>query len=497
MAEDPIKTLRRLHTRLVSRRPTIERAADYYDGAHNLAFASEKFLEAFGGLFSAFADNWCAVVADAVEERMVVQGFRVNPTSTDLDDTAKRIWEANELDLQSSIGHSDGLVAGAFFATVWPNEDDARSPEITVESAAMSIVECHPKQRRRRLAGLRTYVDDDGYEHAELFTPAEVYLFRSKSKTSTGIDPTRRQWVIDDLNDRAGDLDASGAMRHPFGVVPMVEFLNRPRLTRSRRAGWGAHSEIARIIPLQDAVNKLLADLLVASEFAAYPQRWLTGYEPPDEVGADGKPTGRVQEPKFRSGPGITWWLEQEGAKFGQFEQAQLTASVEAIELVVQHIASISATPPHYLRASADRLSGESIRSAETGLIAKVRRRLGQWGAGWEEVMRLAGTAAEVGELASAVQMETVWRDPETRTESEHVDALSKKKELDVPPPQLWEEMGYTPEQTGRFAAMRAQMQLEGMAANAAERARLARAEADQLARATMTGGLPPANAGA
>lgn len=110
--------------------------------------------------------------------------------------------------------------------------------------------------------------------------------------------------------------------------------------------------------------------------------------------------------------------------------------------------------------------------------------------------MRLAGKIAGLPELAGAQSMETIWRDPETRTESEHVDALSKKKDLDVPPPQLWEEAGYTPEQIARFPAMRAQMQLEGMAANAAERARLATAEADLLARQELaaTGGLPPAN---
>ena len=51
----------------------------------------------------------------------------------------------------------------------------------------------------------------------------------------------------------------------------------------------------------------------------------------------------------------------------------------------------------------------------------------------------------------------------------------------------------HTPEQIERFPAMRAQLQLEGMAANAAERARLATSEADLLARQELaaTGGLP------
>lgn len=496
MAEDtrdPIKVLRKLHAELVHRRPIIEKAEAYYDGAHNLAFAGEKFLEAFGGLFHAFADNWCGVVVNAPEERMEVQGFRVNKSTT-ADAGAKKLWEANELDLQSGMGHLDGLISGAFYVTCWQGDDD-ETPEITVDSSTMTVVECHPKIRKRRTAALRAYVDDDGFEHAELFFPEAVYLFRSKAKRTAGgvVDPGRSQWVIEDQLDVRKDLDTAGKMANPLGVVPVVEFLNMPRLTISRRAGWAAHSELSSVMPLQDAVNKLVADMLVASEFAAFPQRHLTGYEPDDKIGTDGKPTGETLPPNFKSGPGKLWWLEEQNAKFGQFDAADLSSSVTSIELVVQHIASISATPPHYLRASADRLSGESIKSAESGLVAKVRRKTRGWGAGWEEVMRLAGQIAGISELAGAQQMETIWRDPETRTESQHVDAVSKKKELDVPPPQLWEELGYTPEQIGRFPAMRAQMQLEGMAANAAERARLATSEADLLARQELaaTGGLP------
>jgi len=493
---DPVVVIRKLHNELVRRRPVIEKAHDYYDGAHNLAFAGEKFLEAFGGLFGAFADNWCGVVANAVEERMTVQGFRVDKEVV-ADKVAKKLWEANDLDLQSAMGHLDGLISGAFYAVVWVGEE-AGVPEITVESAASAIVECHPKIRTRKTAGLRLWLADDGYEHAELFRPEGTYLYRSKSKRTGGFsgDPLRLQWVIEDQLDIASELDQDGMMANPLGVVPIVEFLNMPRLTLSKRAGWGAHSELASVIPLQDAVNKLVADLIVGSEFAAFPQRHLTGYEPADVIDKEtGKPTGQTIAPDFKSGPGKLWWLEETEAKFGQFDAADLSSSVESIELVVQHIASISATPPHYLRASADRLSGESIKSAESGLVSKVSRKMKGWGAGWEEVIRLAGLISGDAALSGAQSMETIWKDPETRTESEHVDAVSKKKDLDVPAPQLWEELGYTPEQIGRFPAMRAQMQLEGMAANAAERARLATTEADRLTAASLaaTGGLPAA----
>lgn len=462
--DDPTDVLKVLYTEMVRRRPVIERASAYYDGDHRLAFSSEKFLEAFGGLFGAFADNWCALVVDAVEERLQVQGFRVGKEVT-ADAQAKKIWEENELDLQSAMGHTDGLVQGAFYVTAWQRGDagsgDENVPEITVEPASSAIVLAHPKMRRRRTAGLRVWTDEEGYEHAELFRPDRVYLFRSRAKrTGAMVDPFRVQWVAETHLDLVGKLDESSSMVNPLGKIPMVEFLNRPRLAPSRRVGWAAHSELTGVIPINDAANKLMADMIVASEFAAFPQRHVTGWEPDTD-----EETDEVIQPNFKSGPGRVWWSENGEAKFGAFPTVSIEQYVKAIELLVQHIASVSSTPPHYLRASADRLSGESLKSAETGLVAKVRRKQRHFGAGWEEVMRIAGEIAGNETLAAAQQMETIWRDPETRTESEHVDAVSKKKDLDVPAEQLWEELGYSPEQIARFPAMRARSSLAGSAA--------------------------------
>lgn len=471
--KNPDEVLRYMFAELVRRRAVIDKSARYYDGLHRLAFTSEKFLEAFGGMFGAFADNWCAIVVDAVEERLSVQGFRVGELPA-ADDNAKRLWEENDLDAQSSMGHTDALVQGATYATVWQREetastDDAATPEITVDSAATTIVWRHPKFRQRRTHGLRTWIDEDGFEHAELFTPERVYMFRSKTKRSGSIiDPIRSQWVGEDQLDAASNLDVSSSMPNPLGVVPIVEFLNRPRLYVSPRVGWAAHSEISSVIPIQDAVNKIIADMLIASEFAAYPQRWVTGWEPDEDPETDA-----ILPPTFKSGAGVTWWTESKEAKFGAFPTVSIEQYVKVVEMLVQHIASISSTPPHYLRASADRLSGESLKSAETGLVAKVVAKQTGFGASWEEVMRLAGKVAQIPSLANAQRMETIWKDPETRTESEHVDAVMKKQTLDVPNEQLWEELGYSPEQIKRFPAMRARSSISEQAATGGERARL------------------------
>jgi hypothetical protein len=44
----------------------------YYRGDHNLSFATEKFLSAFGVLFRQFALNSCPAICDAVRDRLKI-----------------------------------------------------------------------------------------------------------------------------------------------------------------------------------------------------------------------------------------------------------------------------------------------------------------------------------------------------------------------------------------------------------------------------------------
>lgn len=444
--------LRQLHGQLVNRRPLLRTLGNYYDGRHNLAFESQRFRETFGGLFRAFADNWCAVTADAVEERLNVEGFRL-PDATETSDVAHRLWQDNELDAQSQLAHTECLVGGEAYATPWFTDVDG-APEITVADASCAIVATHSKMHRRRLAGLRVYCDDWGYDHAELFLPDEVYLWRSKTKrTSEIVDASRVQWVYDDSVPNTVD----GVMANPLGVVPMVPLQNRPRLRNPH--DLVARSEIASVIPIQDAINKLLADMLIASEYASMPQRALLNFEAPTDP-ETGQPFNPFTPDKK------LWFVPPPEApgdpepKPFQFTAADLSNYVHAVEMLVQHVASITRTPPHYLNASADRLSGESIKAAETGLVAKTRRKMRHIGESWEEVMRLAGQIAGDTELAVATRMETVWADPESRTEAEHTDAVLKMKALGLPDEFLWEQLDFTPTEIQRIKALKLQADL-------------------------------------
>jgi hypothetical protein len=193
--------------------------------------------------------------------------------------------------------------------------------------------------------------------------------------------------------------------KNVLGEVPFGELANRPRMLKP-----GA-SELRSVTGIQDRINKTIADRMMTQEFAAFPQKWVTGMEiPVDENGQDIEP--------FDVAVNKILIAEENGAKFGQFAAADLTGYLKGKEADVHDIAAITSTPPHYLLGSMVNLSAEALKAAEAGLIHKIYQRRRFLEEGLERTMRLAGFASS--------QARIVWKSPEWRTEGELVDALVK-----------------------------------------------------------------------
>lgn len=428
--------LEQLYRKLVGRLPYIERCERYYDGDVELQIVSEKYKKAFGQMLRGVSDNWMQLVVDAKVQRLHVDGFRVgeNPKA---DVGARRIWQRNHLDADSELVHRAAIATGVAYAMVWPGKDGA---EITGEHPAETIVAYESGSSRRRAAALKAWRDEwTGKLFANVYLPDAIWKFETSSDVGSVEASAKIQMT---WKARSGDPK----VENPYGWVPIVEFRNQPRLRA--RAGRAWASEIAHVIPTQDQVNKLVCDMLVASEFAAFRQRWAVGV--PLEEDENGNPV----EP-FKIAVDRLLTSESEDTKFGEFAATDLSNYVKPIENRVQSIASRTSTPPHYLLGSSGTFpAGESLRATETGLVSNVKDKQRPLGESWEELMRMAGVIDEIPDLAAAEGSETIWKDPEYRTEAEHIDSLVKKLALGVPKQQLWEDAGYTPEQIARFPSM-------------------------------------------
>lgn len=426
-----------LDKKLHERRPSLQNFGAYYDGDQPLLFATQKFREAFGRQFTPWADNWCGLVVDAVAERLQVEGFRL-PDTTEANSQLWDIWQRNQLDADSELAHTEALIYGDSYALVAPENGTAR---ITVESPLQVICAREKGDRRRRAAALKVWVEEDEYAYATLYLPQAVFKYRTRNKVVSGAGdvgtPGAARW------DKREIRDEDWPLVNPFGVVPVIPFVNNPSML-----GWGGRPEHATVMPVQDAVNKLLADMIVASEFGAFRQRWATGVE--DETDAD---TNQKID-SYVANIARLWKTPNEDAAFGDFAQTDLENFVKAVELLVQHIASQTRTPPHYFYLSGSFPSGESIKAAETGLVKKALRKQLPWSESWEEVMRLAYIAEGKRLTKKFDGLQVIWGDPESRTESEHVDAVVKLKALNVPDEVLWEKAGFSQQEIARMREM-------------------------------------------
>jgi hypothetical protein len=447
----PAWWLRRLHGVIQLRRPGFDRLQRYYDGDFDLKYADERLRQTFGNVFHAdrFGVNWSRLVVGAVEERLQVDGFRVGKGVEAADPRAWDLWQAANLDETSSMAHLEALINGVAYVTVWPGED-ARWPDITIEHPAQAYVEVDPKTPQKRLAGLRLYVDSWGYLRGELFLPDAVYLYRSANTRQGTWDAARIGWAVDTA------LTDDGQMANPWGVVPMVPLSNVPQLLVTASAATTAASAITRrselwpVMPIQDAINSALFNALLVANAQGYRQRWVTGLEL--EVDAQ---TGKAKEP-FKGGIDRLFVSEDAATKFGEFTATDVTPLIGLLDQLVHSLGSVAQVPPHYLSAHADRLSGESIKAAETGLLSRVRRKQVGFGGTWEEVMRLAGLMTDNTALAEAHAAEVLWANPETRSEAQVADAALKMAQVGVPWRQVMEHLGYSPQAIALMEADRA-----------------------------------------
>jgi hypothetical protein len=449
--------VRILDTELQRRMPIISLYRAYYDGHHRLQFATSKFQEAFGNLFKEFATNWCKLVVDVAVERLQVQGFRFG--EDEADDEAWGIWQANNMDSLSRMAHTEAVKTSVSYVCVGPPRELGGEPVFTVESGLQVVVAHHPADRRVRLAALKKYVDANGDFVSVLYKPDRICTFR---------EPGMFERVMDSGLFVPPSAIPTGFVKtdeqpNPLGVIPIVPLENSPDVVT------GGTSDLHSAMALNDAANKFFTDMLVGSEYHAFPQRVLTGIElPRDPV------TGEVKDDaQIRASYSRLWAFESPDAKVFELGATGPANFVEGIDLAVQHIAAQTRTPPHYLLARLANLSGDALKAAETGLVSRCQAKMVDFSDPWEEAMRIAFAwrsiaregwvgADEDEYRATLTAAETLWLDPESKDPINLTQSLTNKKAIGVPDEILWEEAGYSPAQIKRMGPLRdAQLQRE------------------------------------
>ncbi|MFG3710137.1 phage portal protein [Micromonospora sp. NPDC047730] len=427
-----------LHAVIAARRAEVKRAEDYFRGKQRLRFASDKWREYNADRYADFADNWCAPVGNSPNERLRVDGFRLDddPGTTGAEKELWKHWQANDLEAQSSQGFLHGIISKRSYVLVWGDEDDR--PVVTWERADQVAVGYDPERPRRRVAALKTWEHDER-ELATLYRADLVWkLERSKSggpwRLREGVSPN--------------------PMRNPLGEVPVVEVPNRPML------GGEPISDIAGTMAMQDAINLLWAYLFNAADFASMPARVVMGQEPPKIpiLDENGQKIGEQPVDLKKLAQDRILWLTGDNSKIGQWDAAKLEVFTGTIEVAVTHIAAQTRTPPHYLVLGKGmvNVNADGMKAAEAGLVKKVEEMHLFLGPAVREVLRLIALVLNRKELAEKVRFGVVqWRDAENHSEAQLVDALTKLQTIGFPFAWLAERYGLSPAELGRVLKMK------------------------------------------
>lgn len=454
-AIEALRLVNRMYARLEGRRGFIQDTEDYYSGKQPLSFATEEWRKANAERYVGFSDNWCRPVVDAENERLRHTGIKIGDNS----EASKKVWNQwllNDMEAQSSQGFVTTLASARSFVLVWGDSDD--QPLNSWEHPSSVEIEYDWGNRRKRVAALKTWADDK-FEFANLYTADEVWKFeRDRAATADERSSQSVQGrIIVGADGGWAPRDVRGEvwpLPHPLGAVPIVEVPNRPMLAGD------PISEIAGVMPMQDAINLMWAYLFVAADYASMDARVITGQEPPkipvlndqgQKIGEKVVEMKDLQEKRFL-------WLTGENAKIDSFPAARLDQFTEVISQAVGHIASQTRTPPTQLVTikGMSNVNGEGLKASEIGLVKKSLEFQTFATPAIREIHRLNALAMGDAALAEEVRMASiVWANPEIRSEAQLADALLKKKQMGYPLEYLMELDGMDPLDVERVMEMR------------------------------------------
>jgi hypothetical protein len=431
----PLLTLSEAEQGLVTRLNNLRSAAEpslllrdaYYNGTQVIKDFGISIPPQMRGL--AVVIGWPQVAVDALDERLEVEGFRWG-TDKAAEQRTNEIWQENDLDNEGPLAHLDALIHRAAYICIGSNDDG--SALVTPESELSMSAIWDPRTRSVG-AALRVYGADEHGRHAlaTLYLPDETI---SLAQNDSG------DWEIDERD------------QHNLGETPVVRLANRQRT--SQRQG---NSEItSAIMALTDSACRTLVGMEVAREFYAATKLILLGGDESAFVGPDGAKRS-VWETYIGRILAITRDEQGELPSLEKLEGSDPTPFTRVMAEYRQNFAAVSKLPPHMLgETTANPASADAIRSAEAGLVKRVKQKQRAFECAWENAMRLALRIEGDGVLPNGAELiETVWANPATPTFAADSDGLHKQTQAGIIPAHsdvVRERAGWSLQERARLA---------------------------------------------
>lgn len=408
----------------------LQKIAAYMRGEQSSVYVPKGARQEYRWLIRRAKVNMLPLVVTAVAQSLFVDGYRPEKSS----DNAKAwaYWQANRMDGRQHGLHRAALKYGVAYTLVLPGE---------LAGQKMPVIK--PKSPRRMTAFYEDAVDDEWPMYAVDVTVLNVAPGKKQCQVRLYDDMFRYTLVGDAKPGAKLKLDDNGVEEHGLGVCPVVRYRDGDDLDGDECV----RGEVEPLFDVQDQLNSTTFGRMMAETYAAFRQRWVTGMVPETVDG--------VVKAPFEAMVDKLWVAEDSDTKFGEFSQTDLSGYLASAEATIKNMATMSQTPPHHLLGAMVNLSAEALNAARDGLNSKVAERKSVFGEAHEQMLRLASHAAGDEEGWTDTSAQVVWRDTESRSLAQTVDALGKLTQmLGVPPEVLWERIpGVTQQDVERWKA--------------------------------------------
>ena len=411
---------------------------DYYSSENQRVLLTDRVRRFLNRSGFQWCENFCEVVVDVMCERLIMEPLTSDDAT--VQDWLDQMWKSARMPELQSIVHTNTAIKGDGYVIV--DMDSTGQPCLHWNRPEI-IKPIYDSEDSENLlfaakvwkSALETPTNPSKYAitRMNLYWPNQVEKWFTVSADGSGewakhLDPGDAVWPIPWEDDNG----------EPLGV-PVFHFKNK-----SKGKTWGV-SEIRGTIPQQDSLNKMLVDLTMVLDSHGAAQRYGTGIK-------------QEERSQLSGNPGTLWSVVNPDAKFGQFDAVDPVGLLKSVEAQLQRLAGRSRTPLFLLVLSGDAPSGESLKTAETGLVAKARDRSVPLGNKWEDVFIMCAKMAQVnGDLDSSIEItsdliDSHWRDPESRNVLEEATALSTKvQSLGLSKHTALQELGYDPDEEAEY----------------------------------------------
>lgn len=398
---------------------------DYYEGRHQLRYATKDFDQRYGDVVRSLRENLIPGIVSAYADKTHVETWTA-------DDTQLASEAIEGLDRLHARVTREKYLTGSAFVLVWPGPNGDPQPHFhTAQQIIPTVDPTNPAVLQHAVKLI--FDPNERLPRANIYYPDRVERWALKrdplpKEEQPAWDDYRKpdKWAPYDLD---GDPDV---IPHQFGAVPIIW----DKHDDTGPTSWG-RSVIADAIPLQDALNTFVAQTVVLGEGYARPFWYLLNYSPgadgkyaPDDAFAKALAHAQQQandkaekQAEFDRGKQSIFATDSPGP-FGQLDPPNLTHLMEVQEKIAEKIARVTGIPTFYLSQSpSDVPSGEALRKLQVRLDTSIRTSNKESAAVWRGLKQLLG-------LDDAPP---VFADPNPTTKTERINEALAMKQLGYP----------------------------------------------------------------